>query len=88
MIATVTAFRIARRLPGQHVPRVVFEAYRKGRRADWLIGADWENLLSQPVDAIRAQFGVTPSTYYPRILPDLRRIIAAAASQTAQPAAL
>ena len=88
VIATVTAFRIARRLPGQHVPRVVFEAYRKGRRADWLIGADWENLLSQPVDAIRAQFGVTPSTYYPRILPDLRRIIAAAASQTAQPAAL
>ncbi len=87
VIATVTAFRIARRLPGQHVPRAVFEAYRQGRRAEWLIGADWESLLSQPVDAVRAQFGVTPSTYYPRILPDLRRIIAAAA-QSAQPAAL
>src|SRR5216684_2220768 len=88
LIATVTAFRIARRLPGQHVPRAVFEAYRQGRRADWLIGADWENLLSQPVDVVRAQLGVSPPTYYPRILPDLRRIIAAASAQSAHPAAL
>jgi len=87
VIATVTAFRIARRLPGQHVPRAVFEAYRQGRRAGWLIGADWESLLSQPVDAVRARFEVAPPTYYPRILPDLRRIIAAAA-QSPQPVAL
>src|SRR2546421_3833250 len=86
VIATVTAFRIARRLPGQHVPRVVFEAYRKGRRADWLIGADWENLLSQPLDTVRAQLRVSPPTYYPRIVPNLRRFIAA--TQSAQPAAL
>lgn len=88
VIAVVTAFRIARRLPGQHVPRAVFEAYRQGRRADWLIGADWESLLSQPVDAVRARFGVSPPTYYPRIVPDVRRIIAAMEAQAAQPAAL
>jgi len=88
VIATVAAFRIARRLRGQHVPRAVFEAYRQGRRADWLIGADWESLLNQPLDAVRAQFKVTPATHYPRILPDVRRIIAAAAAQAAQPAAL
>ncbi len=87
VIATVTAFRIARRLPGQRVPRAVLEAYRQGRRAGWLIGADWENLLSQPVDAVRAEFRVMSPTYYPRILPDVRRIIAASA-QSAQPAAL
>ncbi len=88
VIATVTAFRIARRLPGQHVVRAVFEAYRQGRRADWLIGADWESLLSQPVDVVRAQLRVSPPIYYPRILPDLRRIIAAASAQSAHPAAL
>jgi ubiquinone biosynthesis protein COQ4 len=88
VIATVAAFRIARRLPGQHVVRAVFEAYRQGRRADWLIGADWENLLSRPLDAVRARFGVSPPTYYPRILPDVRRVIAAMAAQSAQPAAL
>jgi len=88
VIAMVAAFRIARRLPGQHVMRAVFEAYRQGRRAHWAIGADWESLLSQPLDAVRAQLRVTPPTYYPRILPDLRRLIAAAAAQMAQPAAL
>ncbi len=86
VIATVAGFRIARRLRGQHVMRAVFEAYRQGRRADWLIGADWENLLSQPLDTVRAQLRVSPPTYYPQIVPNLRRFIAA--TQSAQPAAL
>jgi ubiquinone biosynthesis protein COQ4 len=88
VIATVVAFQIARRLPGQDVMRAVFEAYRQGKRAEWLIGADWESLLSQPLDAVRAQLKVSPPTHYPRILPDLRRIISTASGQTAQPAAL
>ncbi len=87
VIATVAGFRIARRLRGQHVMRAVFEAYRQGRRADWLIGADWESLLSQPLDTVRAQLRVSPPTYYPQIVPNLRRFIAATA-QSAQPAAL
>jgi ubiquinone biosynthesis protein COQ4 len=88
VIAAVTAFRIARRLPGQHVMRAVFEAYRQGKRADWLIGADWESLLSQPLDAVRARCGVSPSTHYPRIVPNVQRMIAAVEAQSAQPAAL
>jgi ubiquinone biosynthesis protein COQ4 len=88
VIATVAAFRIARRLRGQHVPRAVFEAYRQGRRAAWLIGADWENLLSQPVDSVRARFRVSPPTYYPQILPSMRHAIAAAGAQPAEPAAV
>ena len=88
VIATVAAFRIARRLRGRHVMRAVFEAYRQGRRADWVIGADWEALLGQPLDAVRAQFGVTPPTYYPQILPSLRGLIAAAEAQRAQPVAV
>lgn len=87
VIATVAGFRIARRLRGQPVRRAVYEAYRQGKAADWLIGADWENLLAQPVDSVRAQFRVSAPTYYPRILPGLRRVIAAAGTQSAQPAA-
>ena len=87
VIATVAGFRIARRLRSLYVLRAVYEAYRQGRRAAWVIGADWENLLSQPVDSVRAQFRVSAPTYYPRVLPSLRRVIAAA-TQTAQPAAL
>ncbi len=88
VIASVAAFRIARRLRGQPVLRAVYEAYRQGKAADWLIAADWENLLSRPVDAVRAQFRVSPPTHYPRILPSLRRVIAAAGAQRAQQAAL
>jgi ubiquinone biosynthesis protein COQ4 len=87
VIATVAGFRIARRLRSLYVLRAVYEAYWQGRRAAWVIGADWESLLSQPVDSVRAQFRVSAPTYYPRVLPRLRRVIAAA-TQTAQPAAL
>ena len=87
VIATVAGFRIARRLCSLYALRAVYEAYRQGRRAAWVIGADWESLLSQPVDSVRAQFRVSAPTYYPRVLPRLRRVIAAA-TQTAQPAAL
>jgi ubiquinone biosynthesis protein COQ4 len=84
VIATIAAFRIARRLRGRPVLRAVYEAYWQGRRAAWLIGADWENLLSQPVDSIRAQFRVSAPSYYPQILPSVRRAIAAA--QATRPA--
>jgi ubiquinone biosynthesis protein COQ4 len=87
VIAINGAFRIARRLRGQHVLRAVYEAYRQGRRAAWLIGADWENLLSQPLDSVRAQLRVSPPTYYPRILPSVRHFIAAVDAQKAQTAA-
>ncbi|MGC2416040.1 MAG: Coq4 family protein [Stellaceae bacterium] len=88
VIAIVAAFRIARRLRTLRVPRAVFEAYRQGKRADWLIGADWERLLSHPLDAVRAQFRVSAPTYYPQILPSLRRLIAAVDAQRAQPVAV
>ena len=68
VIAFFAALKIARELPAQPVRRAVFEAYRQGRAADWLIGADWEALLSRPLDAIRAEFGVKTSRFYPQIL--------------------
>jgi ubiquinone biosynthesis protein COQ4 len=87
VIAINGAFRIARRVRGQPVLRAVYEAYRQGRRAAWVIGADWENLLSQPLDSVRDQLRVAAPTYYPRILPNLRSAIAAADAHRAQTAA-
>ena len=87
LIAVVGAFRIGRRLRGEPVRRAVFEAYWRGRAAGWLIGADWENLLSQPLDQVRARFAITPPAYYPRVLPSMRRLIAASA-HSPQPAAI
>lgn len=87
VIAVVAGLRIARRLPGQPVLRAVREAYRHGKAAAWVIGADWESLLAQPVDAVRAQFGVAAATYYPQVLPSMRRALAAAAMAGEQAAA-
>ena len=68
LIAIAATRRIARALPGKPVRRAVFEGYRRGRRARWLVAADWEMLLAEPIDPIRAQFGVTPAFYYSRVL--------------------
>jgi ubiquinone biosynthesis protein COQ4 len=81
VIATVASQRISQALPGQPVRQAVLEGFRRGRHAGWLIAADWENLLDQPIEAIRAKFGVTPAVYYPQILPVMRARLAAAADQ-------
>jgi ubiquinone biosynthesis protein COQ4 len=74
VIAVFAARRIARSRPSQPVRRAVFEGYRHGRSAGWLPGADWEALLAQPVEAIRAQFAVKPPTYYRTILAAVHRL--------------
>src|SRR6266550_9275143 len=68
VIALFAARRIARTRPGQPVRRAVFEGYRHGRSAGWLPGADWEALLTQPVEAIRTRFAVKPASCYHAIL--------------------
>jgi ubiquinone biosynthesis protein COQ4 len=74
VIAIFAARRIARSRPGQPVRRAVFEGYRHGRSVGWLPGADWEALLSQSVEAIRAQYAVKPPNYYRTILAAVRRL--------------
>src|SRR5438445_9532523 len=68
VIALFAGRRIAQARRGQPNWRAIFEGYRRGRRAGWLIGADWEALLSHPVEAVREQFAVKPARYYPKIL--------------------
>jgi ubiquinone biosynthesis protein COQ4 len=85
VIAVNAGRRIARARPGQPVRRAVFEGYRHGRSAGWLPGADWEALLAEPVEAIRAQFAVKPPTYYRKILVTVRRPKDETAASYAQP---
>jgi ubiquinone biosynthesis protein COQ4 len=68
VIALFARRRIAQARPGQPIWRAIFEGYRRGRTAGWLIGADWEALLSRPVEAVREQFAVSPAVYYPSVL--------------------
>jgi len=68
VIAFFAGLNIAKKLRGLPVKRAVWEAYRRGKKSDWLIGADWEHLLSQPVAEIRAQYKVPAMTWYPKVL--------------------
>ena len=72
LIALNAARRASKFLPSQPVKRAIFEGWRRGRRAGWLIGADWEGLLDQPIEAIRAQFALSPPRWYPRIIAFIR----------------
>jgi len=49
---------------------------RHGRAAGWLIGADWEALLREPVAQIRAHFNIKPPSYYGPVLEAARKLIA------------
>jgi ubiquinone biosynthesis protein COQ4 len=83
VIATVASRRISQAHPGHAVVRAVFEGYRRGRRAQWLWAADWENLLAEPVEAIRERYGIRPPAYYPKVLAAIRAERAANAPSTA-----
>ncbi|MGH7098845.1 MAG: Coq4 family protein, partial [Stellaceae bacterium] len=54
VIAAFGAWRNLRRLRSLRAPRAVWEAYRLGRQAAWVIAADWETLLAQPLETVRA----------------------------------
>jgi ubiquinone biosynthesis protein COQ4 len=72
VIAIAGARKISRACPGQPVRRAIFEAYCHGRRADWLVGADWEHLLDQQLATVRVRLGIVPSTYYEAALAAIR----------------
>ena len=45
---------------------VIIEGFRRGRRAAWLPAEAWEELLSQPIGAVRARLNLgDPPVYTP-----------------------
>jgi ubiquinone biosynthesis protein COQ4 len=46
---------------GRRWPRYVFQAWRRGRRAAFLAGLPWEDLLPLPLDTVRGLAAIEPS---------------------------
>ena len=44
--------------------RLIRDAYRRGREAAWLPGADWESMLARPIDEVRAELGLQDLPVY------------------------
>ena len=57
--------KVAGELGGRQVRAAVREAYARGRRATWLYGVDWEAMLTEPLDVVRARLRLAPAKHYP-----------------------
>jgi ubiquinone biosynthesis protein COQ4 len=44
--------------------KAVWEGYRHGRKAKWLIGEDYEALMAEPIDAARQRLGIAEPVAY------------------------
>ncbi len=58
--------------------KALFEARRRGNRAAWLPGEDFERLLLEPLDEARRRLGLTPPVAYEAVAPELRDHLIAA----------
>src|SRR5205814_1155464 len=47
--------------------RLIVNGFRRGRRAAWLVDTDWESLLAQPVEEVRARLGIDAPPVYVEI---------------------
>ncbi|MFP8880374.1 MAG: Coq4 family protein [Myxococcota bacterium] len=51
----------------RHGRKLIRAAYRRGRDAAWLPGADWENLLSRPLSEVRSELRVGDPPQYSQV---------------------
>ena len=70
MIAVGAAHR-GRKGPTPYA-KAIWQGYRRGQAAKWLLGEDYERLMAEPLDAARKRLGITPATVYDSIPPEVR----------------
>lgn len=77
VIALVGGFKTAKEL-GRGVWRALLRGHRDGRRAAWLPAADWERLLTLPIDEVRRELNIPAPIPYQEVLsrrgPDFPRL--------------
>jgi len=71
LIAIGVALR-SQRYDGYPYRRAIWEGFRRGLKARWLLGADYERLLAEPLEAVRARFRIPPPRIYESIPPAFR----------------
>lgn len=62
----------ARKNRSQPYVKAIWQGYRRGRAARWLLGEDYEHLMAEPLDAARRRLGITPPTVYDSIPAEVR----------------
>ena len=76
LVIILFGFMVSRKdAPELGIGAAIMEGFRLGKAAKGLPGADWEHLLTQPLDEVRATLGVKTPTRYRAIIdatPDLQ----------------
>lgn len=62
--------------------RAVWEGYRNGRRAAWLLGEDYQALMAEPLDAARRRLRIPKPVAYRRAQRELGEALASYASRS------
>jgi ubiquinone biosynthesis protein COQ4 len=70
LIASGAAWRF-RKVKGPHA-KAIWQAYRLGRRSEWLLGEDYEALLAEPLEAARRRLELGEPTIYRSVPPQMR----------------
>jgi len=70
-IATVSALR-ARKAKTYPYVGAIWEGYRRGKAAAWLLGEDYERLMSEPLEAARRRLNLPAPAIYNAIPPEAR----------------
>ncbi|WP_310542193.1 Coq4 family protein [Phenylobacterium sp.] len=52
--------------------KAIWQGYKRGKAAAWLLGEDYERLLNEPLEAARKRLNITPATHYIAIPPEAR----------------
>jgi ubiquinone biosynthesis protein COQ4 len=68
--------------------KAVWEGYRHGRKAKWMIGEDYEALMAEPIEAARARLGIAKPVAYLRAQSELGPELASYLSAQKQNAAV
>lgn len=79
LIAAGVAVEAARARTGHPCARAILQAWRRGRRAAWLPGLDYEALLAEPLDQARTRLGLAGPTLYDQIPVEVRNTLLVAA---------
>lgn len=71
LIAAGAAWR-ARKARQHPYVGAIWQGYRRGRAARWLLAEDYERLMSEPLEAARRRLNITPATVYDSIPAEVR----------------
>lgn len=70
-IGLIASLAVLRRVPGARA--AIFDAYRRGGRAEWLPAIEWEDLLALPLSEVRARLNVAAVPAYAPVTTDAMR---------------